>query len=222
MRLIFQNRLHSIKISGMHKYLYTAILLSTMFCLRGFSQASPPTLVSYADSVGSDSAVLYIRYTANDTGKVWAQVQLQQGVGNNVYDSTFTLPASDTGYAQLTLSPLTPCTTYSLLFNMRNDSAQGIVINPLVTFTTLCTSGITSINENTYSLIAHAQSVEVLADEVPQNAFVEIYDLTGRLISNTHFNQSMQQIPFNQNAGIYLLRITGNGQSLYTNRFMIY
>jgi hypothetical protein len=222
MWLIFQNRLHSIKISGMHKHLYAVILLSIVFCLKGFSQASPPTLVSYADSVGSDSAVLYIRYVANDTGKVWAQVQLQQGIGNNVYDSTFTLPPSDSGYAQLHLSPLNPCTTYNLLFNMRNDSAQGIVINPLVTFTTLCTSGITSLNGNTYSLIAHAHSVEVSAGEIPQNGVIGIYDLTGRLILSTHFNQPVQQIPLNQNAGIYLLRITGNGQSLYTNRFMIY
>jgi|GEM_PF-5000753 hypothetical protein len=203
---------------------YLIILLFTFFCLKGFTQASAPSVNGYADTVGSGSALVYIYYTANDTGIISAQIQLQQGIGNTVYDSTYSFraPASDSGYILWNIDSLTSCTTYQVLINMANDDAQGLVINPLLSFTTLCTTGIVTLNENGYSIIAFAQNIEVKSTEIPQNESIQIYDLTGRLILNTSFNQSVQQIPFNQNAGLYLLRITGNGQSLYTNRFVVY
>ena len=191
-----------------------------IFCLEGFSQVLPPSINSYADSVGAIYADLYISYMANDTGIVMAQIQLQHGTGNNVYDSTYILPAN-ANYAQLHLAPLTSCSTYDLLINLSSAHAQGDVINPLLTFTTLCTAGVASLNENDYAVIAYNHLVEVKAGAVPQNGMVDIYDITGRLIISTPLNQSVQQIPFNQNAGIYLLRITGNGESLYTNRFVM-
>jgi hypothetical protein len=208
----------------MKKHFYFIILLVTVFCLKGFSQAFPPVINSYTDTFDAYSAHIYIYYTANDTGNLTAQVQLQQGTGNNVYDSTlaFRAPASDSGYFQLVIDSLIPCTNYQVLIDMSNDLVQGPVVNPVFSFTTSCNTGIVSLNENNYAVIALAQSIEVKTDQIPQNGAIEIYDLTGRLILTTSFSQSVQQIPFNQNAGLYLLRITGNGQSLYTNRFVIY
>jgi hypothetical protein len=205
----------------MHKHFYTVILFTAFFCLKGFSQAFPPEINSYGDTVGSNYLILYLNYNPHSNGPVKAEIQLQKGTGNNVYDSTFTLPASDSGYAELNLSPLTPCTSYQLLINMSNDSAQGLVINPLVSFTTLCASGITLLSETNFVLFAGTQSVEVRSNEMPTGAQIEIYDLTGKLLLNIPLAQPTQQIPFHQNAGMYLLRITGNGQSLYTNRFVV-
>jgi hypothetical protein len=208
----------------MKKHFYFIVMFFTVFCLKGFSQAFPPVINTYTDTIGTYSANIYIYYTANDTGLIKAQMQLQNGTGNNVYDSTLTFraPASDSGYFQLVIDSLLPCTNYQVLIDMSNDLAQGPVINPVFTFNTSCNTGIVSLNENNYAVIALAQSIEVKTDQLPQNGNIEIYDLTGRLILNTPFSQSVQQIPFNQNAGIYLLRITGNGQSLYTNRVVIY
>jgi len=208
----------------MKKHFYLFVLFTTFCVLKGFTQALPPVINSYADTVTAVSAQIYLYYTANDTGTIKAQIQLQQGFGNNDYDSTYTFsaPANDSGYVQWTIDSLNPCTTYRVLADMSNDNAQGEVFNPLFTFTTLCVNSISSLNENNYSLIALAQSIEIKTPELPQNGAVEIYDLTGRLILTTPLNQSTQQIPFNQNAGIYLLRITGNGQALYTNRFVLY
>ena len=207
----------------MKKHLYLVILLSSILSFKGFSQAFPPVINSYTDTIGGFSMALYLNYTANDTGTIYAQVQLQKGTGHDVYDSiySFPAPAGDSGTVQLNVGPISPCTNYQLLINMRNSHAQGTVINPLFTFATLCT-GITSLNENSYSLIAFDHSIELKATELPERAMVEVYDLTGRLILTAPLNQSVQQIPFNQNAGIYLLRITGNGQLLYTNRFVTY
>jgi hypothetical protein len=208
----------------MKKHFYFIILFVTVFYFQGFSQALPPVINSYADSAGSVSAQIFIAYTANDTGTIKLQVQLQKGTGNNVYDSTatFRAPANDTGYFQLTIDSLVPCTNYQVLVNMANNLMQGPVINPLFTFTTLCNTGIVSLNENSYSLIASGQNIQVKTGQLPQNGNIEIYDLTGRLVLTTPFTQLLQQIPFNQNAGLYLLRITGNQQVLYTNRFAIY
>ncbi len=208
----------------MKKHLYFIILLSTFFCLKGLAQGYPPVINSYADSAGPDSVQIFISYIANDTGVIKAQIQLQLAAGNNIYDSTLTFraPANDSGYFQLTIDSLFPCTTYHVLSNMKNGLEQGQVINPLFSFTTTCSTGIVSLNENSYTVIASTQSIEVKTREIPQNGSIEIYDLSGRLILNTPLNQPVQQIPFNQNAGLYVLRITGNGQSLYTNRFVIY
>jgi len=205
----------------MQKHIYAVILFTTIFCLKGFAQAFPPTINSYADSAGADYADLYITFSPNDTGNIKVQIQLQHSTGNNLFDSTYTLPATDSGYAAFHLAPLTPCLSYDVLINMKNAHVQGTVINPLLTFTTLCTAGIAALNENNYSVIARMYSIEIHTADIPQNGNIEIYDITGRQVINTGLNQSVQQIPFNQNAGIYLLRITGNGQSLYTNRFVI-
>ena len=132
-----------------------------------------------------------------------------------------TIPAGDTTNVELQMAPLTPCTNYDLLINLSNDHAQGNVINPLFSFTTVCNTAVTSLNENRYAVIAREQSVEVTCTELPHNGAIEIYDLTGRMILSSNIHQAVQQIPFNKNAGIYLLRITGNGQQLYTNRFVI-
>lgn len=206
----------------MLKHFYAVILLTTIFCLNGFSQVLPPSINSYGDTVGSNYLVLYLNYNPNSINAVKAEIQLQKGTGNNVYDSTFTLPASDSGYAVMTLSPLTPCTSYQLLINMSNDSAQGLVINPLVSFTTLCASGIASLSEKTFVIITGTQNIEVRSNEMSTGAQIEIYDLTGKLLLNSPLIQPTQQIPFHQYAGMYLLRITGNGQGLYTNRFVVY
>ena len=204
----------------MQKHLYTVILLSLIFCLKGFCQAFPPVINSYTDTVAGNYADLYLNISPNDTGIIKVQIQLQQGTGNNVYDSTYYLPAGDTSNVKLGMVSLNPCSNFDVLINLSNDHAQGSVINPLFSFMTICT-GITSLNENNYSVIAYPQNIEIKVSELPQNGVVEIYDITGRQILTRQINQSVQQIPFNQNAGIYLLRITGNGQSLYTNRFVI-
>ena len=206
----------------MHKHIYAAVLFTTIFCLQGFTQApAPPNINSASDSAGNISCNIYISFSPNDTGVISANIVLQQGNGNSVFDSTFILPAGDTSNVEFIIDSLTPCSQYQLLTVMSNDRAVGLQVNPLLNISTLCTSGISPINENTYSLIALAKSVEVRATEVPKDARIEIYDVTGNLILSTVFTQSVQQIPFNKNAGIYLLRITGNGQSLYTNRFAI-
>ena len=208
----------------MKKSYYFISMLCLFFCFKGFAQGYPPSVNSYTDTTGSVSALLYIYYTANDTGTITAQLQLQQGIGNTVYDSTcsFRAPVSDSGYIEWNIDSLTSCTNYQVLINMGNGYAQGNVINPLLSFTTLCTTGIKTLNENNYSIIAFPQNIEIKATEIPQNGTIEIYDLTGKLILKTPFYQPVQQIPFNQNAGLYLLHITGNGQSLYSNRFVIY
>ena len=206
----------------MQKHIYPVILFSLIFCLKGFSQVFPPVINSYNDTAGAYFANLYINFSPNDTGNIKVQIQLQQGTGNNnVYDSTYNIPAGDTTNVELRMTSLTPCTNYDLLINLSNDHSQGNVINPLFSFTTVCNTAVTSINENSYAVIAHGQSVEVVCTELPQNGAIEIYDLTGRMIVSTNMHQDAQQIPFNKNAGIYLLRITGNGQQLYTNRFVI-
>ena len=169
----------------MLKHFYAVIVLTTIFCLNGFSQALPPSINSYGDTVGSNYLVLYLNYNPNSINAVKAEIQLQKGTGNNVYDSTFTLPASDSGYAVMTLSPLTPCTSYQLLINMSNDSAQGLVINPLVSFTTLCASGIASLSEKTFVIITGTQNIEVRSNEMSTGAQIEIYDLTGKLLLNS-------------------------------------
>jgi hypothetical protein len=204
----------------MQKHVYTAILFSLIFCLKGFGQAFPPVINSYTDTVAGNYADLYLNISPNDTGIIKIQIQLQQGTGNNVYDSTYYLPAGDTTNVDLRMEPLNPCSNFDVLINLSNDRAQGQVINPLFSFTTICT-GLTSLNENNYSVIAYGQSVEIKTTELPQSGTVEIYDITGRQILNAHLNQLVQQIPFNKNAGIYLLRITGNNQRLYTTRFVI-
>ena len=189
--------------------------------MKGFGQTFPPNVNSYADSVGTNYANLYLSFSPNDTGTIEAQIQLAQGTGNIVYDSTYTIPAGDTNNVELQMPALASCNEYELLINMSNAKAQGPVINPLITFSTICTASVSSINENSYAVIVYQRSVEVKTSEVPQNGTIQIYDVTGRQIINTRLNQSAQQIPFDKNAGIYLLRITGNGQSLYTNRFVI-
>ena len=206
----------------MRKGLYTAFVFSLIFCAKCFSQAFPPVINTYADSVAFTYATLYISFSPNDTGVIKAQIQLQQGTGNNVYDSTYTIPAGDTSNVALQMTPLNACSDYDLLINMSNAHAQGSVINPLLSFTTKCyAAGIEPLNANDFAVIAYGQSVEVKTNERQPNSAIEIYDVTGKLVLNTHLNQSVQQIPFNKNAGIYLLRITGNDQLLYVTRFVI-
>lgn len=206
----------------MKKCIYLVIIFSTFFCTKGFSQAYPPIINTYSDSSGPDNCDLNISFTPNDTGNIQLNLVIQQGTGNSVYDSTYTFTASDSAGIRFQITVLNPCTQYQVLTIMSNDRATGVQSNPLLTFSTLCASGITSLNENPYSLIAYPHSVEVRSNEIPETRTVEIYDLAGRLILITPLLQSVQQIPFNQNAGIYLLRITGNGLSLYTNRFVNY
>jgi hypothetical protein len=207
----------------MHKHIYAVVVLTTIFCLRGFSQApTPPVINSASDTATNISCNIYISFSPNDTGVISANIVLQQGSGNSVFDSTFLLPAGDTSNVEFTIDSLIPCSQYQLLTIMSNDRAVGLQVNPLLNITTLCTSGLSSINENIYSLIALPKSVEVRATEVPNDGRIEIYDITGNLILNTAFTQSIQQISFNKNAGIYLLRITGSEQSLYTNRFVFF
>ena len=208
----------------MHKYIYALVLFALIFCNEGFSQAPPPPIINSAsDSAGNISCNIYISFSPNDTGVITANIVLQKGNGNSVYDSTYTLPAGDTSNVEFTIDSLVPCTQYQLLTIMSNGKAVGLQVNPLLNITTLCTpAGISSINENSYSVIALQKSVEVRTDAMPENGRIEIYDVTGKLILNTVFTQKVQQIPFNKNAGIYLLRITGSGQSLYTTRFAIF
>jgi hypothetical protein len=208
----------------MHKHIYVLVLFTAVFCINGFSQApAPPNINIATDTATNISCNIYISFSPNDTGVISANIVLQQGTGNSVFDSTFILPAGDTSNVEFSIDSLIPCTQYQLLTIMSNDRAVGLQVNPLLNISTLCTpAGISSINENSYSLIALPKSVEVRADEVPAGARIDIYDVTGKLVLNTAFTQSVQQIPFNRNAGIYLLRITGNGQSLYTTRFAIF
>ena len=201
--------------------MYPVILFSLIFCLKGFGQTFPPVINSYTDTAGAYFDNLYLNFSPNDTGNIKVQIQLQQGTGNNVYDSTYSIAAGDTTNVELQMAPLTPCTNYDLLINLSNDHSQGNVINPLFSFTTVCNTAVTSLNENSYAVIAHGESVEVMCTELPQNGAIEIYDLTGRMIVSNNIYQAVQQIPFNKNAGIYLLRITGNDQQLYTTRFVI-
>jgi hypothetical protein len=221
MVLIFQNRLHSIKILRMQKHLYAVILFTTIFCMKGWGQALPPVITSSHDNVGDDDCTIYFSFSPNDTGTIQANIVIQQGQGNSVFDSTFILTAADSANVQVEIDSLTPCTQYQVLTIMSNAKAVGLQSNPLLTFNTIC-AGIELLNPVRYSLMAMPKSVEVIASEVAPGQMIEIYDLTGKEILTTSFHQSVQQIPFNQNAGIYLLRITGNGQSLYTNRFVIY
>jgi len=206
----------------MHKQLYAVILFTTVFCFKGFGQAFPPIINTYSDSVGNTYANLFISFSPNDTGTIQANIVLQKGQGNSVYDSTYTFTASDSANYEFQLDSLSPCTTYQVLTIMSNDRTVGLQSNPLLVINTLCTAGISPVSANSFSMVVQPQSVEIKADEIPQNAHIDIYDLTGRQILTTSFNQSVQQIPFNQNAGIYLLRITGGGQTLYTNRFAIF
>ncbi len=206
----------------MKKHFYTFILLTTIFCLKGFAQTYPPVIKNYADSVGSNYADLYLDLSPNDTGVVKIQIQLQQGTGNNEFDSIFSVPATDSVNVQLHLAPLNSCKMYNLLINLANAHQQGDVINPLLSFTTVCNTGIARVNESSFHVIAYPQSLELISQVLPENGIAQVYDLAGRLVLSVPVSQPVQQIPFNQSGGIYLLRITGGNQLQYFSRFVIY
>jgi hypothetical protein len=203
----------------MKRHLPALILVLTVFCCKSFAQL-PPQLVSYTDSPSTYYIDLYINYVPNDTGTIKAQVQLEQGSGNVVYDSIFVLPSGATT-ARLHVGPIFPCSYYSsLLFGMSNDSAYGTV-NSLFAFSTLCNTGIKELNEGSFFVSVLNHGLEIHASEIPENGIAEIYDLQGRKITSFNLTQSVQTVNMNAGAGIYFLRISDSNQTLYTNRFVL-
>jgi hypothetical protein len=210
----------------MSKRLLTVFLLMIFSYLCSQAQ-QPPVLIAYGDTVGSTTVTLYIKFVPNDTGIVIAEVEMSQGTGNEIYDSAFTLgpfrSAMDTDSAVFYIGPVFACEVYQVLFNMNNDfpgnTGQGPLYNPLTTLTTLCNAGIETVNANNFHLIVLPDAVQLQSGDIPESAIVEIYDLTGRKVASASLNQLTQTIPLNANSGIYLLRVTGNSQTLYTTRF---
>src|ERR1039457_424991 len=143
----------------MKERLLSIISLLTLLYFQGFTQL-PPVINSYAIVAGYNNADLTINYTANDTGTVKIQVVLQQGTGNDVYDSTYNVSA-DSSSAVLYLGPIYPCAFFKALVNLSNAHAQSAVYNPLTQFSTNCTTGIPTFNENDFSIIALGHVIEL-------------------------------------------------------------
>ncbi|MDB5283639.1 MAG: hypothetical protein JWO06_2714 [Bacteroidota bacterium] len=203
----------------MNRYLLCLFLSLTVFCNKSFAQA--PQLNSYTDTVSDYFINLYINYTSNDTGTIRAQMQLAQGSGNITFDSIYILPASGTT-AVLSAGPLYYCASYSSCFlNLSNSHAFGTIAD-LFSFSTLCDpNSVAEVKESTYYLTMDGNSIQIHATEILAASVAEVFDLAGRKITTVNLTQSAQQVNINASSGLYLLRITAKGESVYTNKFVI-
>jgi hypothetical protein len=207
----------------MHKRFFTLLILITTLIGKSWAQ-TPPTLLNYYDSAGANYMLLHITFTPRDTGVIKAQVQLQQGTGNTVYDSTYTLhalSATATDSAVLVVGPIFSCANFNLLFNLSNDSVQGDVFNPLLTFTTICT-GLDELSQNNFKAIVSGRQVQIISSSVPANSVAEIYNIAGQKIEAINIEHSTENIWLHQANGIYLLRIASEGQTVYSSRLAVF
>ncbi|HWB63259.1 MAG TPA: T9SS type A sorting domain-containing protein [Chitinophagales bacterium] len=200
---------------------FTTTLVLIIFSVAGCLGQLPPTLNSYADSIYATDGYLYVTYTANDTGTIRAQIQLEQGTGNVTYDSVYTLSA-DSSYAALHITPMYSCTNYNLLFNLSNAHAYGAVINPLFSFKTDCSADIAATSPANFYVAGNGGTVELYSRDLPENTHAEIFDLTGRLVAAVSITQQIQQLQLNRANGIYLLRVVAGSQTLYVSKVALF
>ncbi len=207
----------------MNKRLLALFLFFTAMIAESYGQTAP-VLIKSTDSVGSNFVLLTIQYVPHDTGVIRAQVLMQQGTGTSVYDSTYTLfshTVLGTDTATLYIGPLSLCGPYTLLFDMSNDSLQGIQYNPLDSLTIVCTD-VEQVEIDNFKLMTEGHLVEIESKQLPPNGVAEIYDMTGRRIASGGLHQSTESMTLNTANGIYLLRIMSNGQMVYSSKLSMF
>ena len=207
----------------MVKYVLACFVLFTITLNESYAQTAPALLGS-TDSAGSNFFLLKIKYIPHDTGVISAQVILEQGTGSGVYDSTYYFTshaALDTDSATLFIGPLILCGTFTLSFDMGNDSMQGIEYNPLDTVSLICTA-VEELQMDNFKLMTQGHLIEIESRQLPPNGVAEIYDMTGRKVATTALNQPTENIMLNAASGVYLLRIMSEGQTVYTQKLAMY
>ena len=207
----------------MFKYVLACFIFFTVILNESYAQTAP-ALLSSTYSAGSNFFLLNIQYIPHDTGVITAQVIMQQGTGSTVYDSTYYFTSHavlDTDSATLFIGPLLLCGTFTLNFDLGNDSLQGIEYNPLYNVNLICTA-IDQPEADNFKLITQGHLIEIESRELLPNGVAEIYDMTGRKVAGAVLNQPTENVMLDAASGIYLLRIMSAGQTVYTTKVAMY
>jgi hemin uptake protein HemP len=207
----------------MHKRLLTLLFFFTIILSKSYAQTAP-VLISSSDSVGPNFVLLNIQFVPHDTGIIQAQVLMQQGTGHTVYDSTYNLishNALSADTAIIYIGPLPLCGVYTLLFDMSNDSMQGIQYNPLDSVSIVCTA-LQPLPMDNFKVFTQGHLIEVESKQLPPNGVAVIYDINGRKITSERLQQPNQSIVLNAANSIYLLRIMSEGQMIYSSRLAMF
>jgi len=193
------------------------------FNLIGLSAIAqqPPLLNTFTYTHDAYNLTTCITYTANDTGTITVQLQLAKNeVGNIVIDKYF-YSSADSGGGCYTITTLEPCTNYRVTLNMSNSIAYGPVTNPLFLFKSDCVSNVGGLSTLAGGLASYRNAVFTTVGELASPTFLEVYDLTGRLVALEKLTSTQQSVPMNVNPGIYVGRIVVDGQTLLVNRLFI-
>lgn len=188
--------------------------------LTTFAQ-QPPLLNTFSFTHDAYNLTTCITYTANDTGIITVQLQLAKDeVGNIVIDKYF-YSSADSGGGCFTITTLEPCTNYRVTLNMSNSNAYGPVTNPLFLFKSDCVSNLATLSGVSYGLSSYSNIVMATVTDLSTPTFLELYDLSGRLVSSGKLTALNQSIIVNTAPGIYVGRLVAEGQTLLVNRLFI-